>query len=85
MKDHLADELHVNIMVDKKALSEFASFTKGMNAIRSSELVMIAFENGYFDHFKELKNEALAAALYKVRFSGCSLRFDEIKEYMKMI
>lgn len=85
MKEHLAEELRVNVMADKKSLSEFTSFTKGMTAIRSSELVMIAYENGFFDHFGDLKLQALEAALYKVKFSGCSLRFDEIEQYMKMV
>jgi hypothetical protein len=84
MKDHLAEEFGVNIMLDRKALLEFGSLTKGMTSLRSSELVMVAYENGYFDHFDELKHEALSAALYKIRFSGCSIRFDEIEEYVKM-
>jgi len=85
MKDHLAEEFGVNIMVDKKALSEFDSLTKGMSAIRSAELVVLSYENGFFDHFGELKRDALEAALYKVKFSGCSLRFDEINEYLSMV
>jgi hypothetical protein len=83
MREHLGKEFNVNIMVDKKALEEFGSMTKGISAIRSSELVMLAYENGYFDHFEELKLPALEAALYTVKFSGCSLRFDEIQEYLK--
>jgi hypothetical protein len=85
LKDHLSEEFGVNIMVDKKALTDFGSFTNGMSAMRSSELVVIAYENGFFDHFGELKRDALEAALYKVKFSGCSLRFDEIEEYMKTV
>lgn len=84
IKTHLAEELGVNVMVDKKSLAGFSSMTKGMSAIRSSELVMVAFENGYFDHFRELKLDVLEAALYKVKFSGCSLRFDEIREYLQL-
>ena len=85
IKEHLAEELGVNVMVDKKSLSEFTSFTKGMTAIRSSELVMVAYENGFFDHFNDLKKQALEAALFKVKYSGCSLRFYEREEYMRMV
>jgi len=85
IRDHLAEEFGVNIMLDKKALSEFDAFTKGFVAMRSSELVMLAYENGFFDHFEDLKRDALEAALYKVKFSGCSLRFDEIAEYMRAV
>jgi predicted nucleic acid-binding protein len=84
MKEHLQEELGVNVMVDRKSLTEFSSYVKGMSAIRSCELVMLAYENGFFDHFGDLKKQALEAAFYKVRFSGCSLRFDEIEDYMKM-
>jgi hypothetical protein len=46
---------------------------------------MLAHENGYFRHFKKLQRKAIEAALYKVRFSGCSIRFDEIEEYMSWV
>ena len=85
IKAHLAEEFGVNIMLDKKALTELGSFTKGMTAIRSSELVMVAYENGFFDHFEDMRREAVEAALLRVRFAGCSLRFDEIEEYMKSV
>lgn len=85
IKEHLEEEFHVNIMVHRENLLEFSSLTKGMDIIRSSELVILAYEHGYFDHYDTLKEEILEAALYKVKFSGCAIRFDEIKSFIDRI
>jgi hypothetical protein len=85
LKEHLQEEFGVNVMIDKKKLKELSSMISPLRALRSSELVMLAHENGYFRHFKKLQRKAIEAALYKVRFSGCSIRFDEIEEYMSWV
>ncbi len=85
IKEHLEDEFKVNIMVHRENLLEFSNLTKGMDIIRSSELVILAYESGYFDHYESSKIDLLEAALYKVKFSGCAIRFDEIKTFVDKI
>ena len=85
IKEHLEQEFGVNIMINKDNLMQFSEFTKGMEIIRSSELLILAYENGYFDHFDKIKRNVLEAALYKVKFSGCAIRFDEIDTFVKNI
>lgn len=85
LKEHLEKEFSTHIMLDKKKMREFSDITRSMNVIRSSEIVILAYENGFFNHFKDIKKEALEAALYKTKYSGCSIRFDEIKTYLKSV
>jgi hypothetical protein len=46
---------------------------------------MLAYEKGYFKSFGRLQTEALEAALYKVKYSGCSISFDEIMDYVSRV
>jgi len=85
LKEHLEQEFGVNIMVNRDNLLKFSDFTKGFQTIRSSELFILAYENGYLDAYDDIKKEALEAALYKIKFSGCSISFDEIRDYLATI
>jgi len=85
MKEHLENEFNVTVMLNKKNLREFTDITKTFKVIRSSELVMLAYENGFFNSFSDMKKQALEAALYRVKFSGCSISFDEIETYLKSV
>ncbi len=56
-------------------------FFKGFNFIRSSELVYVANKKGLV----KLKNHVvLGALLYAVKFKGCAISMDEIKEMIKL-
>ncbi|MDO8553912.1 MAG: hypothetical protein Q7S22_03845 [Candidatus Micrarchaeota archaeon] len=83
MKEHLEKEFGVSIMVNRENLAKFSELTKGMEPMRSSELLVIAYENGFLDKFNEFKKQAFEAAMYKIKFSGCAIRFDEIAEVVK--
>jgi hypothetical protein len=85
IKEHMEMEFKVSIMLNENNLHEFASLTRNMESIRSSELIIVAWENGLFDDFGAGKKAALEAALYKIKFSGCSIRFDEVEDYMKSV
>jgi hypothetical protein len=85
MKEHMEKEFGVNIMVNNGNLREFSEMVRGMQVIRSSELLIVAFENGFFNDFGDMKKDALQAALYKIKFSGCSISFDEISDYIKSV
>ncbi len=85
LKEHLENEFQVNIMVNKNSFRELASQVSSLKAIRSSELVMLAYEQGYFKSFDKLQFQALEAALYKMKFSGCSIGFEEINDYLATV
>lgn len=85
LKEHLAKEFRVNVMVNKKNYKELVAEISPLRALRSSELVMLAYEKGYFRKFQNMQKEAVKAALYKMKYSGCSIGFGEIKEYLAKV
>jgi hypothetical protein len=62
-----------------------ASQVSSLKALRSSEMVMLAYEQGYFKNFSKLQAQALEAALYKVKYAGCSITFEEISDYLSAV
>ncbi|MDD5317595.1 MAG: hypothetical protein PHF51_02560 [Candidatus ainarchaeum sp.] len=83
LRSHMAGEFRRDIRVNEKYLDRFRRTCAGLSLFRSSELVIIAFERGYFRRFGRLETRALEAALYGVKFAGCSISFEEIGEYAK--
>lgn len=73
----LQKKLHTKISFKKEPLGFFKEF----KVIRSSELVYIAYKKGLI----KLKNGfVLDALLYAVKFKGCSISEDEIREIKKL-
>lgn len=85
LKEHLEHEFGVNVMVNKRNLNELSKRIGSLNIIRSSELVAVAYEHGFFRKFGDMEKEAFEAALYRIKFSGCSIGFDEIKDCLKQV
>ncbi len=85
LKKHLEEEFRVNVMVNKKNLNFIASEISPLRALRTSELIMLAYEDNFFKTFENMESKILEAALYKAKYSGCSISFREIKEYMKEV
>ncbi len=71
-------KFHTKIQVKKENYKYF----KGFTFIRSSELVYVAYKKGLV----EIKDGdiVLDALLYAVKFKGCSISSDEIKEIKKI-
>ncbi|MCD6227657.1 hypothetical protein J7J90_04140 [Candidatus Micrarchaeota archaeon] len=84
LKKHLEDEFHVNIMVNIENLEEFKRLTKNIKILRSSELVIMAYKKGYFDSYENPK-QFLSASLYKLKYTGCALSFDEIEKFISTL
>jgi len=85
IKKHLEHEFKINVMVNRKNMNELSGKISNLNVIRSSELVSVAYENGYFNKYQNMRKNSFEAALYKIKFSGCSIGFDEIREYLKRV
>jgi len=80
LKNHLEEEFRIRINVNRDMYAEFKGMTDGLQVIRSAEIVALANEKGYFKKYKDLSDKAYEAALYAVKFNGCAIGFDEIKE-----
>src|SRR3989338_3608281 len=82
LKSNFENEFKVNIMMQKKNLNDFIDYVRGMEIIRSSEIVILGYENDFFEGYNDLKVDALRAALYKIKYSGCSVSFEEINSFI---
>jgi hypothetical protein len=85
LKQHLEREFKRKVNVNERLLDQFADSTKNLKIIRSSELIVLAYQYGYFDVYGQYKNKALQSALYTLKFAGCSISFEEIEELMSEI
>lgn len=79
LKNVLKKKLHTKIISN----SSDYKFFKGFNLIRSSELVYILYKNQLID-LNGHSEKALDALLYAVKFKGCAISDDEIKEIKKI-
>lgn len=72
----LGKKLHTRVEFKKENFKIF----EGFNFIRSSELVYVMYKKGVI----KLKNNVLDALLYAVKFKGCAISGDEIKEIKRL-
>ena len=70
-------KLHTNIKLNRENFKLF----NGFKVIRSSELVYIAYKKGLVNL---KKGAVLEALLYAVKFKGCSISEEEIKEIQRL-
>ena len=84
----LRHKLHTKIAVNKKALREFTSLTKGIKVLRSVEIVTIAYELGLLDSyiptFPDGRKRLLDSILWGVKLDGCSVSRREIEQIIKL-
>ncbi len=83
LRKHLELEFSRPITIDEENLSAFSRLTRGMRFFRSSELLLLAYETGYFQEYKDLKQDAIEAALYRLKYAGCAVGMGEIEDYVK--
>lgn len=86
----LEKKLHTKITVNKKNLDLFKQRVKNLKIIRSTELMLIAYEMGLFKEFvkptpfvKNITREFVDGLLWALKLHGCSIAEDEIKEIAK--
>ncbi|NUN11902.1 hypothetical protein HUU53_04655 [Candidatus Micrarchaeota archaeon] len=72
---------HDDLKVEEKKFDFFKKMGSRVKIIRSTELMALAFEKGFFDDYKENKVFALHSALYSLRKSGCSISSLELDQY----
>ncbi len=85
LMNHLQNEFKTNILVNRKNLSRFISGLNNLDVIRSTEMIYLAYKNGFFSNYEGIEKEAAVAALYKLKYSGCAISFKELEEYEKMM
>lgn len=81
---HLQAEYGERLRVHEQPMLELMARCKSLRFYRSSELLLLAYQLGFFDDYWSMKEEALEAALYRLKYSGCALSQDEIEQSMKI-
>lgn len=71
------------VRINEDALEDLRAITSGVKVLRSSEVLSVVSRRGYFDEYSEAKSEAFHASLYALKSAGCSISFEELKEYME--
>ena len=74
-----------NISVDKENVKAFQSMFKDLNIVRSVELIALSFELGILGKELQQNKQALHAALYAAKFSGCAVSGAEIDNFLRGI
>jgi predicted nucleic acid-binding protein len=85
LKEHLERESRKPVNINQKLFNSFLDKVGKFNIIRSSELIILAYEYGYFDKYGNEKEIALESSLFTLKFSGCSLSYEEINDFMREI
>src|SRR3989344_9264520 len=90
LKHLLENKLHTKVTIDKENLLYFKKETKDIKVIRSSELMIMAFELNLFQDYekskvmiKDYKKELLDGILWGLRLKGCAISVEEINDVLK--
>jgi hypothetical protein len=75
------------VEMNLESRNKFAIMTKGINLLRSSEIVAFAFSRGFFDNFKSHSyddSSLIEGLLFGLKYNGCAISQEEIDEYLSM-
>jgi len=87
----LSGRLRTKVRIDKSALNKFVDETKKINIIRSTELVVVAYDLGILDKYisvgkkvhNEFRKDMLMGALWGLKYKGCAISGNEISEILR--
>ncbi len=83
LKQRLEKGMEKKIAFDGKKIDEFKKMLSGIEIVRSSELIALCFEKGFFADELGQTRQALEAALFAMKYSGCAVSEREIFDYLK--
>ena len=87
LRNLLGRKTHRKVDVNKNLLKEFQHICKGIKVIRSTELLLIAYEKGFLNKYITYQNtdaDLIEGLLWGLRLRGCSISTDEINEVIKL-
>ncbi|MBI2445159.1 hypothetical protein HYV43_02100 [Candidatus Micrarchaeota archaeon] len=84
LRQSLEREYRGKVKVNADASERLQKLLKGMNCVRSTEVLAIAFEKGFFQAYAKNEEKAFHAALFAVKKAGCSITTHELLEYQEV-
>ncbi len=84
MTAHLQLEYGERLRLREQPLNALKDLCRNLRFYRSSEMLLLAYQQGFFDDYWGMKEEALEAGLYRLKYSGCALSEEEIEQSMKI-
>ncbi len=81
MADVLRNKLHTNIKTDNNKIEQLKQEISGINILRSVDLGYAAFKKGFFG---AQNKDILEGFLWALRFAGCAISTDELKDYINI-
>ncbi len=86
LKGVLTGRINREIHVNNSQLKKLSILLPDVPILRSAEVAAVAYERGILDKYLyPEKNKVLEAVLYSLKFSGCSISWDEIKDYLRLV
>lgn len=86
LKELLSYRNRAEVRVSQEWLRRLQAVAPKMPLIRSSEVVAVAYEKGVLTRLYDVEDKSvLDAALSALKFSGCSISWEEIEEYRKAV
>ncbi len=83
LRDLMQSRHMEKIAVDRGKAESFGLLFKGLSIVRSVELIALAFELGLLGRELQQSKQALHAALYAAKYSGCAVSSREIEQFLK--
>ena len=79
------NKLHMKIGINKESLNTITRLTSGIKVIRSTEIALIAYEQGLMEKYvvNTTKKEVVEALLWGLKLRGCSISREEVEELVK--
>jgi predicted nucleic acid-binding protein len=89
MMEILRKTLHTPIKLNETNLKGFRDMVKGIRAIRSVELVTIAYEQGLLDEYitklPDAGKNLLESVLWGVKLNGCAVTKKEVEQIVRLV
>ncbi len=88
LREILQKKLHTTVSINRNNLVRFKGLTRKIKVIRSTELVMIAYEKGLLDKYilniQNPRKNLLDGLLWGLKLNGCSISGDEISKVITL-
>ena len=82
LKKYIESRTGFKLEIDENVLCQIKKESAEINVIRSCEILAYAYENNLL---KDFGDKVFETGLWALKFSGCSITDEEIKEYLDLL